>query len=87
MKSSGPKLSGPKLSGPNPYQLLQQAEALMERVDNLGRRAKSCSKKTASLLDEAGGKLAEAVDVLKKEVERRRLLREQYERDLKTKTD
>ena len=72
-----------KFPGPSAYQLLQTTEALFERVENLGLRVKPASKKAAKALDEAANKVAEAMDILKKEVDRRRALREQYERDLR----
>lgn len=72
-----------KSPGPSAYALLQQAEALMERVNNLGLKAQPVSKRVSKLVDEAADKLASAVDELQKEVERRRKLREEYERALK----
>lgn len=71
------------MKGISAYTLLQEASALMERVNNLGLKSKESSKKAAKTFDEAADKIAEGCDELKKEVERRRALKAEYERKLK----
>lgn len=68
---------------PSSYQLHQETSALFERVTVLSVKAKGHSKEAARLVDEAAGALAHALDVLKKDVDRRRALKENYERDLR----
>lgn len=69
---------------PSAYQLYQQANALMERVDALALSAKGYSKTVGDTFEASSDKLAEGLDLLKKELDRRRALREKYDRDLKS---
>lgn len=72
------------MRAPSAYQLHQEAAALFERIEALSLKAKGHSKATAKLLDQSADSLAGAMDILKKEVDRRRVLKEKYERDLRS---
>lgn len=66
----------------SPYTLSVRTASMMEKVDALGVETKEVSKLAAKLIDEAADKLARATDILQKEVERRRAIKERAKREI-----
>jgi predicted Zn-dependent protease len=65
------------------YVLHQMAEKVMGQLDHLAAIAETEELPASKVLREAADKLGHALDLLQKEVDRKRLLKEKYQRDLR----
>lgn len=66
----------------SPYTLSVRTSSWCEKLDMLATETKDVSKLAAKLIDDAAEKLARATDILQKEAERRRAIKERAKREI-----